>query len=263
MRSSARVDALGDVVRDALGLDGGSDYRDRAIGGLAFLVVVVLIVVVTGVAWGLTVFFAALSVALAEVATRPGTRPPTVAVEGVRILAEPPQALGSELVRAYPIGAFGPAEGVVFRLVVVNDGPRSTFRARWRPIGASEPGGGREPDRALAWGDDGASFAEIPRGERREIRVAACYQHGSRRLLRFFAPTSRNVERGALAARTYSVADELELPPTAGSLPFVVTVVDEGHVNTRSAEFVLTWDEMLTTDPDHTRLPTLHTARTS
>ncbi|MEQ8716710.1 MAG: hypothetical protein RIE08_03800 [Acidimicrobiales bacterium] len=281
MQTTTTMGALADVFRDAVRTGEHARARDRAIAASASVGLVVVVAVVGGVAWGLVVLLAGLCAVVTGVAVRhrlPDVPKRSVAATrgsgwagpgGSRRRGEvadplaPAVQLGTaqsvylppEMVRVYPNGAFGPAEGVLFTVPVVNDGPKSRFRARLRPLGAPTPAAEVGDGFEVAWADEAGTSVEIRRGARRDLRVAACYQHGSRRLLRIFAPSAR-VDRGAVGPRSYSVAADREIPPAQGSLAFTVAVFDLDGVEVASGRFVISWDEILS-DSDEVSLPVI------
>jgi hypothetical protein len=281
LQTTTTMGTLAAVLRDAARTGENASARDRAIAVSVSFGVVIVVAVLGGVAWGLVVLLAGFCAVMTGVAVRhrlpdvpsrpvagsPGPRfagPDGSRPQGewadpvtpaVRLASAESAYLPPEMVRVYPNGAFGPAEGVLFTVPVVNDGPKSRFRARVRPLGAAASGVDTGEGFEVAWADEARGSAEIRRGARRDLRVAACYQHGSRRLLRIFAPSAR-VDRGAVGPRSYSVAADREIPPAQGSLAFTVAVFDLDGVEVASERFVISWDEMIT-DSDEVRLPVI------
>lgn len=276
MQTTTTMGALADVLRDVARTGDHVRARDRALAVSVAIVIVVVISVLGGVAWGLVVLLAGLCSVVTGVAVRhrlpdvprrsavaaprgPRRRGETTdpVMPAVRIGSAEAEYLPPEMVRVYPNGAFGPAEGVLFTVPVVNDGPRSRFRGRVRPLGAAASGAERGEGFEVAWADEAGACVEIRRGAHRDLRVAACYQHGTRRLLRIFAPSAR-VDRGAVGPRTYSVAADREIPPAEGSLAFTIAVFDLDGVELASKRFAISWDEIISeTDADSMRLPVI------
>lgn len=275
--SDTRTDAFTDVLRDLTGAIRGADTRDRAVAIAGLVAVLVLVAVLLGPAWGVAVLFAATSLLLVQVAVRqrlPEVTPGEVVVaspdrirnrggavpasrersvtEGVRLAMERPTPLDREIVRIYPTGAFGPAAGVMFGLRVMNHGPRSTFRARLRPL----DNGGRTPPEGfdIAWMDTPASAAEIRRGRTRVLRVASAYQDGPRRILRFFSPAVRSHRRDGAGPRSWSVGADDELPPDSGAFRFAVSILDEDMREVATGRFSLRWHDIAAND-NELRLP--------